>query len=68
MQDVVRHDDQVRGVQPIADRCDERGMKLAKMRLGRRLQLRGERADIVRPETELRELELQQPQEVPYLA
>ena len=62
----MRHDDEVPRPQPMADRRDERRMKLAKMRIRRRPKLRGERPNKLWSETELRELEVQQSQEMLY--
>ncbi len=60
VQDVVRHDDEVRRLQPIADGRNERSVELAKMRLGRGLELIGERADVGGLQAELGQLELQE--------
>ena len=49
MQDIVRHHNQVRRLQLIADRRDERAIQLAKMRFGCRLQLLAESTNVIGP-------------------
>jgi hypothetical protein len=63
----VRHDDQVRCLQPNADRRNQRVIQVPKVSVRRRLQLLADRADKRGPQTELRELELQQPHVIAYL-
>src|SRR5688572_20990039 len=62
---VVRHHNQMFGVQTLANGRDQQGIQLAQMGVSRCLQLRGERLDVSRVESELRELELQQPYDMP---
>ncbi len=60
VQDVVRHHDEVRRLQPIADRRDERGIELAQMGLGRGLELFGKGGDVAGLQAELGQLKLQE--------
>ena len=68
MQDVVGHDDQRSAAEQVAQRRDERFVKRAKVRFASPACRRRSSAPVNgRPETELRQLELQQPQETPHL-